>query len=138
MQHTYRFFEAFTVSHPDIVVITKNAKVCLDAEGQCIKYKFYWTGTNVFPTEAKEYYYERGGNLMTHLDVSKLSKKELAAMKILAAKVKTTGSSYASVGRGVGRMALNDKKEVSEFRMTWRLLSIRDPKKEIEAALAIN
>lgn len=43
-QFVYKFFEAFTVSHPDIVIITKNPKVVQDPEGRCIKYKFFWTG----------------------------------------------------------------------------------------------
>jgi hypothetical protein len=108
-------------------MIIRHPKVVRDPEGRCIKYRFYWTGTNVFPSEAKHYYYERGGNLLKYLDISKLSKKEIATMKALAIRVRATGAPYASVGRGAGRMALNDKNEICELRMNWRLLSIRDP-----------
>ena len=132
-QHVYKFFEAFTVSHPDIIIITKNPKVVLDGGGRCIKYKFYWTGTNVFPAEAKSYYYERGGSLTKYLDVSKSTKKEIATMVDLAARVRATQAPYASVGRGAARLALNDKNEICEFKMHWRLLSIKDPTDDFSA-----
>lgn len=48
-------------------------------------------------------------------------------MKALAVRVRATGAPYASVGRGVGRLGLNDKDEICTFRINWRLLSIRDP-----------
>lgn len=115
-------------------MITKNSKVVLDAGGRCIKYKFYWTGTNVFPGEAKAYYYERGGNLTKYLDVSKSTKKEIATMKELAARVRVTQAPYASVGRGATRLALNEKNEICELKMHWRLLSIKDPTDDFCAA----
>lgn len=123
----YKFFEAFTVSHPDIVIITRNPRVVQDLEGRCIRYKFVWTGTNVFPLEAKHYYYEQNGNLTKYLDVSKLNKKEIANMKSVAARVRSNGTPYASVGRGVGTLGLNERNEIISFRVNWRLLSIRDP-----------
>ena len=127
VQYIYKYFEAFTVSHPDIVFITKSPKLTQDTEGRCVKYKFFWTGTNVFPNEAKQYYFEKNGNLTKYLDVSKLSKKEIIVMKNLALRVRATGAPYASVGRGVGRLGLDQKNEIISFRANWRLLSIRDP-----------
>ena len=73
-------------------MITKSPKITQDAEGRCVKYKFFWTGTNVFPLEAKHYYFEKNGNLTKYLDVSKLSKKEIAVMKNLAIRVRATGA----------------------------------------------
>lgn len=48
-------------------------------------------------------------------------------MKALAVRVRASGTPYASVGRGVGRLGLNEKDEITSFRVNWRLLSIRDP-----------
>lgn len=101
-----------------------------DVEGKCLKFKFVWTGTNVFPREAKHYYFEQNGNLIKYLDVSKVNKKELTTMKSLAVRVRASGTPYASVGRGLGTFGLNEKNEIISFRVNWRLLSIRDPSED--------
>lgn len=51
----------------------------------------------------------------------------------LAARVRATQAPYASVGRGAARLALNDKNEICEFKMHWRLLSIKDPTDDFSA-----
>jgi len=125
--YVYKCFEAYITSHPDLIMISKAAKIVHDNDGKCIQYKFYWTGTHVFPNKANKFYYEKNENLTKYLDVTRLEKKEISAIKELAVRVEATDTPYASVGRGIGRWGINSDNLISDFRIHWRILYIHAP-----------
>ena len=59
------------------------------------------------------------------LDTSHIGKKELAAMRSLAMRVKHSKTAYVVVGYGWMRFILNDEDKVEEMHVNWRLTSLK-------------
>jgi len=132
-EHVARYFEAYERSHPDMVFVIRNARVVTDPEGRAIKYKFFWTGTNIAPL-SNSMVYNPQNKLTKYLDNALVRKKELASIKSLANKVKATGQPYVSLGHGAGRMSLDANNKVVKFVVYWKFLSIKhvDLSQEVE------
>lgn len=88
--HVARYFEAYERSHPDMIFVIRNSRVVTDPDGRAIKYKFFWTGTNIAPL-SNNMVYNPQNKLTKYLDNALVRKKELASIKSLANKVKATG-----------------------------------------------
>ena len=64
-------------------------------------------------------------NPSKYLDTSHIGKKELAAMRSLAMRVKHSKTAYVVVGYGWMRFILNDEDKVEEMHVNWRLTSLK-------------
>ena len=58
----YDFFNALTISHPDMVFVIKNCRVMKTPEGRCIKFKQFFTGKKKASFKQNVYYEHNNNN----------------------------------------------------------------------------
>lgn len=121
----YEFWTKLAVSHPDMVFVLKKVRVTnVEGEARCIKFNFFFTGTNAFPGATETYYYNNDDYLSKNLDCSRYSEAEKNAMNSLIAQHRNFGTPYVGFGRGTGLYRLDDKNMVDSLYFEWKLTSI--------------
>ena len=128
-RHVYsEFWTKLSVSHPDMVFILKKVRVTDKVgEPRCIKFNYFFTGTNTFPGATETYYYNNDDYLTKNLDSSKYSEKEKNAVNLLVAQHRAHGTPYVAFGRGSGCYKLNEENKVNSISFEWKLTSICPP-----------
>lgn len=132
-RHVYaEFWTKLSVSHPDMVFILKKVRLSSRiGEPRCIKFNFFFTGTNTFPGATETYYYNNDDYLTKNLDSSKYSEKEKNAVNLLVAQHRAHGTPYVAFGRGSGCYTLNEYNKVNSISFEWKLTSICPPMGEV-------
>lgn len=132
-RHIYtEFWSKLSVSHPDMVFILKKVRISNKLnEPRCIKFNYFFTGTNTFPGATETYYYNNDDYLIKNLDSSKYNEKEKYAMNSLVSQHRAHGTPYVAFGRGSGCYLINNENKVYSISFEWKLTSIRPPLGEI-------
>mmetsp|Transcript_10212 Transcript_10212/g.9900 ORF Transcript_10212/g.9900 Transcript_10212/m.9900 type:complete len:258 (+) Transcript_10212:135-908(+) len=117
------FWSKLSVSHPDMVFILKKVRLSGTGAAKCVKFNYFFTGTNAFPGKAEMYYYNRD-KMHNNLDSSKFTEKEKLSMDHLIAQHKAHGTPYVAFGRGSGLFHLNEEGKVVSIFFDWKLTSI--------------
>lgn len=127
-RHIYsEFWSKLSVSHPDMVFILKKVRTDKIDNCNCIKFNYFFTGTNTFPGATETYYYNNDDYLTKNLDRSKYSEKEKNAVNLLVAQHRAHGTPYVAFGRGSGVYKLTPGNKVCSIYFEWKLTSICPP-----------